>query len=165
MAKTGSNGFSKIRILTRTPFHTKILNPNLNRKIFRLFLNKSLIYIDLLSLILWPLGEKQSYFKSTPIGSICKSSYPFTLWAMHTAFLYYPYSYYSSHDFSELERRRNIVQTSLNGKLDLVGRKLGYFQKFEIVRKRGSKFEKFEFLKMCLYYLNYRIHFSRVYSP
>ena len=74
---------------------------------------------------------------------------------MHTAFLYYPYSYYSSHDFSELERRRNIVQTSFDGQFGLDGGKLGYFRKFETVRKRGSKFEKSEFGLYRLYFLGY----------
>ena len=91
---------------------------------------------------------------------------------MHTAFVYIPallfhnsWNYYSRHDFSELRDRRNIVQTPKDGQFGLVGGKLGYFRKIETFRKRGSKFEKFEFLKMCLYYLRYRLHFVRVYSP
>ena len=61
MAKTGFNEISKIRILTRTPFRLNLLNPNLNRKIARLILHNSLVNIDILSLIVSPLGDQNQF--------------------------------------------------------------------------------------------------------
>ena len=70
----GKNRFervSEIRILTRTPFPLKISNPNLNRNMLLLILYKSLIYTDLLSLIVSPLGEnKQNFSKFTMGGQV-----------------------------------------------------------------------------------------------
>ena len=53
---------------------------------------------------------------------------------------------------AEMVSRRDMVPTAFDGEFSLDYRNDFRFRKFETVRKRGSKFEKSEFLLWRLYY-------------